>query len=203
MEDRACDWVEGARRYYESCGKTDVIREIWPAIVSQMNYFLARRTPRGLVLAREWVVWGNPIGYRTCEGTALNAFIYRALADAAFLGNIIGEKEQAATFDAAAKDLAAAMNATLWNDDAGTYYAGYDAAVESSTTAPATPKTPPLQITNHLIEPTRHAALFTLDQGVVPENRRQRVTAISPRPPPHRQPHHAVLLLLQTTIRAR
>ena len=92
MEDRACDWVEGARRYYESCGQTEVIREIWPAIVAQMNYFLDRRTSRGLVLAREWVVWGDPVGYQTCEGTALNAFVSRALADAAFLGNLIGEK---------------------------------------------------------------------------------------------------------------
>jgi hypothetical protein len=60
MEDRACDWVEGARRYYESSGNPAVIREIWPVIVRQMNYFLERRSPRGLVLAREWIVWGAP-----------------------------------------------------------------------------------------------------------------------------------------------
>jgi len=28
-----------------------------------MDYFLARRTERGLVRARDWVVWGNPVGY--------------------------------------------------------------------------------------------------------------------------------------------
>ena len=94
-------------------------------MVSQMNYFLDRRTPRGLVLAREWVVWGDPVGYQTCEGTALNAFIYRALADAAFLGNLIGEKKQAKQFDRAAKDLARAINKVLWDETAGTYYAGY------------------------------------------------------------------------------
>ena len=173
MEDRACDWVEGARRYYESCGRTDVIREIWPAIVSQMNYFLDRRSPRGLVLAREWVVWGNPVGYQTCEGTALNAFIYRALADAAFLGNLIGEKPQAEKFERAANDLVKAINTVLWNETAGTYYGGYyDLAVAKKAEDYRPIK---LKVENHLIEPTRPAALFALDQGIVPENRRTSV----------------------------
>jgi len=174
MEDRACDWVEGARRYYESSGKTEVIREIWPAIVTQMNYFLDRRTPRGLVLAREWVAWGDPVGYQTCEGTALNAFIYRALADAAFLGNVIGEKQQAKQFDCAAKELAAAINKVLWDKEAGTYYAGYYDLAAAKKARDYRPLK--LKVENNLIEPTRHAALFTLDQGVVPENRRASVT---------------------------
>jgi hypothetical protein len=174
MEDRACDWVEGARRYYESCGQTNVIREIWPAIVKQMNYFLDRRTVRGLVLAREWVVWGNPVGYQTCEGTALNAFIQRAFADAAFLGNLIGEKEQSEKFDRAAQSLSEAINTVLWDENAGTYYAGY----YDVETAKKAPDYRPLRlgVENYLIEPTRHAALFTLDQGVVPPNRRESVT---------------------------
>jgi alpha-L-rhamnosidase len=174
MEDRACDWVEGARRYYESCGQTALIREIWPAIVAQMNYFLDRRTPRGLVLAREWVVWGDPVGYQTCEGTALNAFIYRALADAAFLGNVIGEKEQAKKFGRAAKDLAHAINKVLWDENAGTYYAGYYDLAAAKKARDYRPLK--LKVENNLIEPTRHAALFTLDQEVVPENRRASVT---------------------------
>jgi hypothetical protein len=173
MEDRACDWVEGARRYYESCGQTEVIREIWPAIVAQMNYFLDRRTSRGLVLGREWVVWGNPVGYQTCEGTALNAFVYKALVDAAFLGNVIGEKKQAAQFDRAAEDLAKTINVVLWDEIAGTYYAGYydlDAAKKAPDYRPLK-----LKVENNLIDPSRHASLFTLDQGVVPKNRRESV----------------------------
>ena len=182
MEDRACDWVEGARRYYESCGQTDVVREIWPAIVKQMDYFIHRRTSRGLVLAREWVVWGDPVGYQTCEGTALNAFVYRALADAAFLGNQIGEKEQAKQFDRAAGDLADAINTVLWDENAGTYYAGY---YDLSVARKAPDYRPlKLKIENNLIEPTRHAALFTLDQGVVPKNRRESVTKYLMADPP-------------------
>jgi hypothetical protein len=174
MEDRACDWVQGARRYYESCGRTNVLQEIWPAIVTQMNYFLDRRSVRGLVLAREWVVWGNPVGYQTCEGTALNAFIQRALVDAAYVGNAIGQTAQAGIFQQAATNLAAAMNTVLWNENAGSYYAGYyDLAVAQSA---SDYRLLPLTVANNLIEPTRHAALFALDQGIVPENRRARVT---------------------------
>ena len=39
MEDRACEWVTGIRRYYEATGDTERIREIWPAVVAQMDYF--------------------------------------------------------------------------------------------------------------------------------------------------------------------
>ena len=44
MEDRACDWVEGVRLYEEAIGAKDAVREIWPAVVAQMDYFLVRRT---------------------------------------------------------------------------------------------------------------------------------------------------------------
>ena len=75
MEDRACEWVAGIRRYYDATGDTALIREIWPAVVAQMTYLLERRAPRGLVRARDWVVWGNPLGYVTGETTTLNVFV--------------------------------------------------------------------------------------------------------------------------------
>ena len=44
MEDRTCDWIEGERLYYQATGDTTILRETWPAIVAQMDYFLQRRT---------------------------------------------------------------------------------------------------------------------------------------------------------------
>jgi alpha-L-rhamnosidase len=173
MEDRECDWVEGARRYYESTGNPAIIREIWPVIVRQMNYFLARRTPRGLVLAREWEVWGNPIGYVTCEGAGVNAFIYKALVDAAYLGNAIGEKPQAAEFDSAARDLAVAFNQVLWNEKDGTYNSGYTENYEKAKDG----RKVDVPIEGNLIAPTMFPALFALDQGIVPAARRARVVS--------------------------
>lgn len=173
MEDRSCDWVQGARRYYDSTGNPAVVREIWPVIVRQMDYFLERRTARGLVLGREWEVWGNPIGYATCEGAGLNAFIYKALVDAAFLGRVVGETAQAARFDEAAQALATAFNETLWNEKEGTYYSGY---TEDYEKAKGTRKIT-VPIDGCLIAPTMFPALFALEEGIVPAARRARVAS--------------------------
>jgi hypothetical protein len=175
MEDRACDWVEGARRYVETSGKLGVIREIWPAIVTQMNYFLARKGAHGLVLAREWEVWGNPLGYQTCEGTALNCFIVKGLRDAAYLGRRIGQRKEADRFDREAAELTTTINEKLWDESAGTYYGGfYDEAIarQAKDYRPLT-----LKVTDGLVEPTRHAALFALDQDIVPADRVKPVRA--------------------------
>jgi hypothetical protein len=52
--------------------------------------FMDRRTARGLVQARVGAVWDSPLRYQVCEGAGLNAFVYRALVDGAYLGECIG-----------------------------------------------------------------------------------------------------------------
>jgi hypothetical protein len=181
MEDRACDWVEGARLYYEATGKAAPIREMWPAMMAQMNYFLDRRSSRGLVVAREWVIWGNPMAYQTGEGAGLNAFVYKALIDAAFLGKAIGQTQDAEKLDRAAKDLAAAFNRVLWDEQNGTYYSGYATdRSEWPNREDGSAGVPfgwikNLPVTNHLIVPTVYPALFALDRGIVPAERRAQV----------------------------
>jgi len=175
MEDRACDWVDQARLYCESSGDTALIREIWPAISAQMHYFLSRRSGRGLVIGREWVIWGNPMGYQTCEGTALNAFVYKALVDAAVLGDAIGETQDAATFEGAAKDLASAFNRELWDNADGTYYSGY-ATDQADLPAGTHNRKLTLAVHDHLIAPTVFPALFALDRNIVPVERIPSVT---------------------------
>lgn len=60
-----------------------------------------------IVLTREWAVWGNPVGYVTCEGAGLDAFAHRTLVDAAQLGRAVGDATTAARFERAAGELAA------------------------------------------------------------------------------------------------
>jgi hypothetical protein len=171
MEDRACEWVAGIRRYYEATGDASLVSEVWPAVVAQMNYFLGRRTSRGLVCAREWVVWGNPVGYVTFEGAGLNAFVFRALSDAALLGKQIGEQAQAERFGQAAQDLAAAYNRVLWNEPAGTFFSGYfDPANPESAQ-----RKPGMTTGNNLVEPAVYPAIFALDRGIVSPEHRARV----------------------------
>ncbi|MEO8615152.1 MAG: alpha-L-rhamnosidase C-terminal domain-containing protein, partial [Luteolibacter sp.] len=186
MEDRACDWVQGARRYHESTGDLALIREIWPVIVRQMDYFLERRSARGLVIGREWVIWGNPLGYQTSEGAGLNAFVYKALVDAAYLGNALGHKDPAARFAQAAKDLSSAYNRLLWDEEHGTYYSGYETPKEElppgvdneNQKFPSDWRMPPkpAMLENRLLASSVYPALFALDQEIVPPERRARVT---------------------------
>jgi alpha-L-rhamnosidase len=176
MEDRSCDWVEGARRYYDSSGNAAPVREIWPVITRQMKYFLDRRTERGLVNGREWVYWRNPMSYVTCEGAGLNAFVYRALVDAAYLGNVIGEKQQAAQLDQAAKSLRESFNKVLWDEKEGTYYAGFYTKGNKTKAESANFNKVSLNVTDGLVEPTMSSALIALDQGIVPDDRRASVS---------------------------
>jgi len=186
MEDRACEWVAGIRRYYDATGDAALVREVWPAVVAQMNYFLERRSPRGLVFAREWIVWANPAGYVWFEGAGLNAFVYRALADAAFLGGKIGEKAQAEKFRKDSDDLAAAFNQVLWDEKDGTFYTGY-----FDTNNPESAKRKPkLKIENNLVEPTAYPAIFALDRGIVaPAHREQAWKYLLD----HRDPHGSIM----------
>jgi alpha-L-rhamnosidase len=176
MEDRACEWVAGARRYYEATGDTALLREIWPAIAAQMDYFLERRTSRGLVRARDWAVWGNPTGYLTGETTTLNSFVQRALADAAFLGRLAGDPAAAAKFAQAADDLAKAINTALWDENTGAYFSGYFADADlAENRANRRPHPASLLTTDHLTPTTLEANVFALDRGIVPTERRKRV----------------------------
>ncbi|MGA2230065.1 MAG: alpha-L-rhamnosidase C-terminal domain-containing protein [Tepidisphaeraceae bacterium] len=176
MEDRTCDWVEGERLYCDATGDTTIMRQTWPAIVAQMNYFLDRRTPRGLVSARDWVVWGNPTGYIIGEATTLNVFVQRALVDAAYLARLVGDQQSATKFGDAANDLAKAINTVLWDESTGTYRAGYFDDSEIAATR-ATRRRLTLPLTDHLAPSTFHADVFALDRGIVPPDRRARVAA--------------------------
>jgi len=171
MEDRACEWVTGIRRYYDEAGDPALVREVWPAVVAQMNYFLDRRTVRGLVFAREWVVWGNPAGYVWFEGAGLNAFVFRALTDAAFLGGQIGEKAQAEKFATDAQNLAAAYNQVLWDEPDGTFFSGY----YDTNNLESARRKPNSKIENNLVAPTVYPAIFALDRGIVSAEHRERV----------------------------
>lgn len=156
IEDYACLWVQSLRQVYDQTGDAALVRELWKPLERQMQWFLERRTERGLVLAREFVIFDNPLKYKTCEGATLNAFVYRALLDAAYLADCLGEKPRANEYRAAAAALNRSFQANLWDESAGTYRAGiFDGSP---------------------LEPTVHAALLSLNRGLVPPERRKRVT---------------------------
>jgi hypothetical protein len=175
MEDRACEWVHGIRRYYEATGDKALVAYLFPFVERQLQWFLDRRTVRGLVRAREWCVWDNPLRYGTCEGTALNAFVYGVLADASYLAAEAGMHEPAARYGTAATELRDAMNRVLWSERDGAYFAGHGVPEVLGMSQRMRPKGIDLPMDGDLILPTFHANLFALDQGIVPADRRARV----------------------------
>jgi alpha-L-rhamnosidase len=151
IEDYACLWVQALREYVDHTGDLGLVRELWPACTGQMQWFLDRRTTNGLVKAREFVYPNSPLAYKVCEGATLNAFIARALRDAAWLAGQLGKLAQRDQYSRAGQELSRAVNDRLWDATNGTYFS-------SLTDGRLTP-------------PTAHAALCCLQLDIVPEDR--------------------------------
>lgn len=151
IDDYALQWVEALRWHQELTCDSKFVREMWPVLTRQMRWFLDRVTPGGLLLAREYASFDNPIAYRTCEGATINAFFYHALRDSAWLAEQISETAAAGEFSRAADALAAAFNARLWNPAEQAYSAG---VLDGETLAPSL-----------------HGQVMALYSGIVPPDR--------------------------------
>ncbi len=176
IEDYACLWVNTLRQYYDNTGDCEFVREMWPVLTRQMKWFVDRRTERGLVRAREFLLhMDNPLHHQEdCEGATLNAFIHQALVDSAYLAAVLGEKRCGDEYTVAAAELAGAFNKHLWDQEAKTYYAGIKEGK----------KIPPNRWTNQVSDaywarvtdakqypPTVQAAMMALNRGIVPDGR--------------------------------
>ncbi|MCP4640686.1 MAG: hypothetical protein GY851_09650 [bacterium] len=140
IEDYACLWIHGIRTFCDQARldptvpvtdgperpEYDLARELFPAVTKQIQWFLDRRTERGLVHARDFVFPGNPLCYRECEAVTLNAYVYKALVDGAELARIVGDTGRKSEYTAEAEALRAAINTHLWNESDGTYYGGFE-----------------------------------------------------------------------------
>ncbi len=149
IDDYALQWIESLRWHHELTGDAAFTREMWPVLVRQLDWFLQRVTPRGLLEAREYASFDNPIAYRTCEGATINAFFHHALRDAAWLAERIGEN--GAIYEKSADAIATAFNAALWDDRAQAYSAAF--------------------LDGEKLPPSVHAQLMALYSGVVPPER--------------------------------
>jgi hypothetical protein len=149
IDDYTCLWVQALRELHERTGDAEFASEVLPVAVKAMDYFLDRRSNRGLVYAQEFLYFKNPLAYVGCEGTTVNSFIYQALRDAGFLGVRLGQSE--ARFLKASQDLRHAVNDELWDEAAGSYSGGI--------------------VNGQKTPPTAHAALIALYYQIVPPDR--------------------------------
>jgi alpha-L-rhamnosidase len=169
MEDRSCDWVVLLRQYLESSGDVALVRELWPTVTRLLDWYRKRQTSRGLVLAREWEVWDNPLRYQVCEGAGLNAMLYRALVDSSALARAIGKEKGALLLAEQAQDLQSDFNALLWNELEGTYDGGLFGPGSEVRLQSGKEFSGP--IVDGRFHPTAQANLFALYSGIVPSKR--------------------------------
>jgi alpha-L-rhamnosidase len=124
IEDYSCLWVQGLKQYYENTGDSAFVREMWPSLLRQMKWFLDRKNSTGLITAREFLLHlDNPMRYQVCQGATVNAFIYQALADASWLADQLGEKDEALFYRQEAASLKEAYNKYMWDDASKSFYA--------------------------------------------------------------------------------
>jgi alpha-L-rhamnosidase len=169
MEDRSCDWVVLLRDYVESSGDAALVRELWPTLTRLLDWYRKRRTSRGLVLAREWEVWDNPLRYQVCEGAGLNAMLYRALVDSSALASSLGRKNDAQRLAEEARNLQADFNTLLWNELEGAYDGALFGPGSEVRTQSGKKFSGP--IVDGRFHPTAQANLFALYSGIVPSKR--------------------------------
>jgi hypothetical protein len=124
IEDYSCLWVQGLRQYYDNTGDIEFLKEAWPALQGQINWFLNRKNITGLITAREFLIHlDNPMRYQRCQGATLNAFIYQALVESAYLAKALGKTNDCALYEKEAENLKQAYNKYLWDDSNNTFYA--------------------------------------------------------------------------------
>lgn len=155
IEDYASQWVEGLYHYYTITKDLDFVKEHKTVMVKLFDWFFERMTSRGLVHAREYASFDNPMAYVTCEGATLNAFLYEALKCGAKLASALHDNELATKYTQVAELLSENYNKIFWNEEAG----AYGAAV----------------MDGEVLEPSVHAQIFALYTGLVPDNRKERV----------------------------
>jgi len=176
IEDSSCYWVHLLRVVFDGTADAKLVERQWPVLEKLMQWFLDRRTARGLVHAREFFLhFDNPIAFHECEGATLNGLLYGALVDAAYLAERTGKPARAGEYSRAAQSLAAAYNEHLWDASSGTYYAGLKKG-EKKVLAPWKHKSyvryyASIDQSRELFPPTPQAALVALDQRLVPPQR--------------------------------
>jgi hypothetical protein len=175
IDDYSCLWVQAVREYYDRGGDETLARHVWPTLVKSLDYFLNRRGTDGLTSAMEFVYFHNPLIYHVCQGATINAYLYRSLRDAAYLGTALGDAQAAKRFSDAADRLYAGYNQQLWDESVGGYHACSPAGLQDAGTINAKWAE---RANPHLADPqapTAHAALMALNFGLVPPDRIQRV----------------------------
>ena len=123
LPDYALIWVSSAMDYYRFTGDDSLLPELLPRYKKMFDGFFTTHEAKNNLLTNvpHWVFidWA-PVEKRGAI-TALNAFYYQALRDAAEQFRIGGDAAAAKKYDSKADAVKKAMNEYLWNPERGAY----------------------------------------------------------------------------------
>lgn len=155
IEDYACQWVEALHHYYFITNDSDFVKNHIRVLDNLLGWFKARITKNGLVFAREYCSFDNPISYVYCEGATINAFVYTAFSCASELMSKVGRLDLAIEYKEIADRIKLYYNKHLWNNKERAYSSGI--------------------IDNELLFPSVHSQLMALYSGIVDDDRKDDV----------------------------
>ncbi len=123
IEDYSCLWIQALRQYYENTADLGLVKELWPVLQKQTDWFLNKKNYSGLYTAREFFIHlDNPLRYQECQGATINAFIFKALEDASYLAKSLGENRESDRYRNEAGSLKTIFNQLMWCDSTGSFY---------------------------------------------------------------------------------
>jgi hypothetical protein len=107
--------------YYLYTGDLALVRQYWPAVLRQMQWDAQQVDGNGLFAVdsdddSDWNLERLP-----GELSYVNALYFGALTDAARLASALGDGSQASSYSAAARAVRRAVQAHLWDEQAGVY----------------------------------------------------------------------------------
>lgn len=82
IDDYSCQWFEALKTYYDATGDKKYVREMWPVLIAQINWFLNHQTKRWTQtnwtrkLFRRFAVDGHPWWY-TCSYSKYSEAMFR------------------------------------------------------------------------------------------------------------------------------
>lgn len=117
-------FVPDVAEYYRYSGDTDFARQQYPSVRRELGYDQSLVSPAtGLLVtdAGNGMDWGYYDGPRKGAVTAYNIVYYRALTEAAYLADGLGEQGDAADYRGRAAELRDAINRELFDPATGTY----------------------------------------------------------------------------------
>ncbi|MCH4147678.1 MAG: alpha-L-rhamnosidase N-terminal domain-containing protein [Prevotella sp.] len=152
IDDYACQFIEALRMYYEATGDKPFVKEVWNGVVKQLDWFAKRIQSDGLVLAREYCSFDNPLAYITCQGATINAYIFKAYKDAAYLAKELDNPIYKVYLQQAEK-LSIAYNKLLWNPQEQ----AFNSAIKDG----------------EILKPTVHAQLMALYSEIIDKDKKE------------------------------